>query len=51
MWEPQPLATIRASTACTGIALPFGKPIFAGKPEEKRPRGGIRRRWKDVNEY
>jgi hypothetical protein len=23
MWEPQPLATLRASTACTGITLPF----------------------------
>jgi hypothetical protein len=23
MWEPQPLATLRASTACTGIALPY----------------------------
>jgi hypothetical protein len=23
MWEPQPLATIRASTACTGINLPY----------------------------
>jgi hypothetical protein len=22
MWEPQPLATLRASTACTGIILP-----------------------------
>jgi hypothetical protein len=22
MWEPQPLATLRASTACTGITLP-----------------------------
>jgi hypothetical protein len=21
MWEPQPLATLRASTACTGITL------------------------------
>jgi hypothetical protein len=23
LWEPQPLATLRATTACTGIALPF----------------------------
>jgi hypothetical protein len=23
MWESQPLATIRACTACTGITLPF----------------------------
>jgi hypothetical protein len=23
MWEPQPLAILRASTACTGIALPL----------------------------
>jgi hypothetical protein len=23
MWEPQPPATLRASTACTGITLPF----------------------------
>jgi hypothetical protein len=23
MWEPQPPATLRASTACTGIALPY----------------------------
>jgi hypothetical protein len=23
MWEPQPLATLRASTACTGITLPL----------------------------
>jgi hypothetical protein len=23
MWEPQPLATLRASTACRGITLPF----------------------------
>jgi hypothetical protein len=23
MWEPQPPTTLRASTACTGIALPF----------------------------
>jgi hypothetical protein len=23
MWQPQPLATLRASTACTGITLPF----------------------------
>jgi hypothetical protein len=23
MWEPQPLATLRASTACTGITLPY----------------------------
>jgi hypothetical protein len=22
MWEPQPLTTLRASTACTGITLP-----------------------------
>jgi hypothetical protein len=28
MWEPQPLATLRASTACTGITLP----IFAMLP-------------------
>jgi hypothetical protein len=26
MWESQPLATLRASTACTGITLPL--PIF-----------------------
>jgi hypothetical protein len=25
MWEPQPLATLRASADCTGIALPFTK--------------------------
>jgi hypothetical protein len=23
MWEPQPLATLTASVACTGITLPF----------------------------
>jgi hypothetical protein len=23
MWEPQPLAALRASMACTGITLPF----------------------------
>jgi hypothetical protein len=23
MWETQPLATLKASTACTGITLPF----------------------------
>jgi hypothetical protein len=23
MWEPQPPATLRASTACTGITLPY----------------------------
>jgi hypothetical protein len=23
MWEPQPLATLRASTACTGLTLPL----------------------------
>jgi hypothetical protein len=23
MWEPQPLATLRASTACMGITLPI----------------------------
>jgi hypothetical protein len=23
MWEPQPLATLRASTACAGITLPY----------------------------
>jgi hypothetical protein len=23
MWEPQPLATLRASAACTGITLPL----------------------------
>jgi hypothetical protein len=23
IWEPQPLATLRSSTACTGITLPF----------------------------
>jgi hypothetical protein len=23
MWEPQPLATLRAFTACTGIILPL----------------------------
>jgi hypothetical protein len=23
MWEPQPLATLRASTVCTGIILPY----------------------------
>jgi hypothetical protein len=23
MWEPQPLATLRASTVCTGITLPL----------------------------
>jgi hypothetical protein len=23
MWEPQPLATVRASTASAGISLPF----------------------------
>jgi hypothetical protein len=23
LWEPQPLATLRASTACTGTALPY----------------------------
>jgi hypothetical protein len=23
MWEPQPLATLRASTACTGKTLPY----------------------------
>jgi hypothetical protein len=27
MWEPQPLATLRASTACTGITLPFTLPF------------------------
>jgi hypothetical protein len=26
MWGPQPLATLRASTACTGIALPYPTP-------------------------
>jgi hypothetical protein len=26
MWESQPLATLRASTTCTGIALPFTLP-------------------------
>jgi hypothetical protein len=26
MWEPQPLATLRASTACTRITLPLPLP-------------------------
>jgi hypothetical protein len=30
MWEPQPLATLRASMACTGIILP----IFALREKE-----------------
>jgi hypothetical protein len=25
MWEPQPLATLKASTACAGITLPYLK--------------------------
>jgi hypothetical protein len=29
MWKPQPLATLRASTACTGITLPFTVLIVA----------------------
>jgi hypothetical protein len=28
MWEPQLLATLRASTACTGITLPLPLPLF-----------------------
>jgi hypothetical protein len=28
MWEPQPLATLRASTACTGITLPLLKTLL-----------------------
>jgi hypothetical protein len=35
MWEPQPLATLRASTACTGITLPYlygGRNGKAAKP-------------------
>jgi hypothetical protein len=27
MWEPQPLATLRASTACTGKTLPLPLPL------------------------
>jgi hypothetical protein len=27
-WEPQPLATLRASTACTGKTLPLLKYIY-----------------------
>jgi hypothetical protein len=28
MWEPQPLTTLRASTACTGIILPLLLPYY-----------------------
>jgi hypothetical protein len=28
LWEPQPLTTLRATTACTGIALPL--PLHIG---------------------
>jgi hypothetical protein len=29
MWEPQPLATLRASTACTGKTLPYHKEVLS----------------------
>jgi hypothetical protein len=28
LWEPQPLTTLRATTACTGIALPLPMPAL-----------------------
>jgi hypothetical protein len=28
LWEPEPLTTLRATTACTGIALPFSNSIY-----------------------
>jgi hypothetical protein len=31
MWEPQPLATLRASTACTEITLPLPLPNLLEK--------------------
>jgi hypothetical protein len=36
MWEPQPLATLRASTACTGRTLPYLPfiPEFCGVTEK-----------------
>jgi hypothetical protein len=30
MWEPETLATLRASVACTGIALPLSFPEDGG---------------------
>jgi hypothetical protein len=42
MWEPQPLATRRASTACTGITLPYEKENNTNKgenPEDGRHEG------------
>jgi hypothetical protein len=35
MWESQPLATLRASTACTGITLPYIKEK-SGSPLQDR---------------
>jgi hypothetical protein len=37
LWEPQPLTTLRASTACTGIALPYTfKKWLSGERRETR---------------
>jgi hypothetical protein len=29
MWEPEPLTTLRVSTACTGIALPLPSTTYS----------------------
>jgi hypothetical protein len=55
IWEPQPLATLRASTACTGITLPL--PLFYTKSEASKfdaQRGfssGFTTGWKHKRQY
>jgi hypothetical protein len=37
MWEPQPLATLRASTACTEIILPYSLKHPQNPDEQNAP--------------
>jgi hypothetical protein len=41
MWEPQPLATLRASTACMGITLPYLRSFNKLVAMKQRLKSGI----------
>jgi hypothetical protein len=41
MWEPQPLATLRAPTACTGITLPIYVHVQSFLPHNGRTVGNV----------
>jgi hypothetical protein len=48
MWEPQPLATLRVSTACTGITLPYLTQAYLGHISQSGSQFVQRPIWRDL---